>query len=241
MRFMNKHFIFLTISIVIHISFFAFVSMVFTNKTIEKQESSTFSISLISPQIVQEQTKKQEKPLENPLEVPKKNKIVKKEKIIDKQENILKEKIINKKEEVVTQKQEKPSEKSYGMLVEENIEKEVNITKSEVTNESMLVKEDIKIVQTDEEKYLDLHLREIRKLIDENIYYPRSARLRGMEGEVLIGFYIKKDGLVKDIKVINKDNKTLSNAAIKTIERIRFPKPEVEIEIIVPIVYKLKN
>lgn len=235
---MNKHLIFLSLSIIIHITLFALVSMSLTDKKVYKQKSSFFSISLINPQIVQEQVNKQEKSLK-PLDMPKKKQIMNKEKTINKQEYIIEKNIIKKKDEA-PQPIEKDLEKPHGMLVE-NLELNINEINKVVNKENISIQEDAKTEQTDAEKYLDLHLEEIRKLINENTYYPRSARLRGLEGEIIVSFCIKKDGLVKDIKVINKNNETLSNAAMKTIKRIRFPKPEIEIEINVPIVYKLNN
>ena len=94
-----------------------------------------------------------------------------------------------------------------------------------------------------EERYMDEHIREIVRLLSENLYYPRSARKRGVVGEVIVKFCLAKDATVSSIEVISSESKILSRAAKKTIEDLsgEFPKPPEELVLHVPIKYELKR
>lgn len=93
-----------------------------------------------------------------------------------------------------------------------------------------------------EEDYLEEHLQKIVKLLQENLYYPRSARERGVIGEVIIKFMLKDNGEVQSVEIISSKSETLSNAAIKTIENLSgsFPKPTENLLLQLPINYSLK-
>lgn len=93
-----------------------------------------------------------------------------------------------------------------------------------------------------EKDYLNEHLQEIGRLLRENLYYPRSARKRGITGEVTVKFKLLKNGEIEYTKVINSKSKILTKAAIKTIEDLsgEFPKPKEDLVLHVPINYSLK-
>ena len=94
-----------------------------------------------------------------------------------------------------------------------------------------------------EEQYMDEHIQEIVRLLSENLYYPRSARKRGVVGEVIVKFCLATDATVSSIEVISSQSEILSRAAKKTIEDLsgEFPKPPEELVLHVPINYELKR
>jgi protein TonB len=99
-----------------------------------------------------------------------------------------------------------------------------------------------KEVCSKEKVYLDKHLKEIIKLLSENLYYPRSARKRGIEGVIKVHFTLNKDASVENIQVVSSQSDILSRAAIKTIEELskEFPKPQEVLILKVPIEYRLR-
>jgi protein TonB len=94
---------------------------------------------------------------------------------------------------------------------------------------------------TAQKMYVKENLAEIIELLRENLYYPRRARKRGIEGEVIVSFKLSTTAEVSDVKVISSKNDILSRGAIRTIEDLsfKFPKPSEELDLKVPIFYKL--
>lgn len=94
-----------------------------------------------------------------------------------------------------------------------------------------------------EEQYMDEHIQEIVRLLSQNLYYPRSARKRGVVGEVMVKFCLATDSTVSSVEVISSESEILSRAAKKTIEDLsgEFPKPSEELVLHVPINYELKR
>jgi protein TonB len=61
--------------------------------------------------------------------------------------------------------------------------------------------------------------------IDSHKFYPRSARHRGVEGEIQISFYLFKDGSISDLQVTG-GSKLLRKAALQAIQRaLSLPPP----------------
>ena len=87
------------------------------------------------------------------------------------------------------------------------------------------------------------NIAQIVDLLQDNLYYPRRARKKGIIGEVMVKFTLGIDAKVSDIQVLKSNREILSRAAIKTIEDLsgNFPKPDEELSISVPISYKLVN
>jgi protein TonB len=96
--------------------------------------------------------------------------------------------------------------------------------------------------QNSEEVYIDHNLQKIVKLLSDNLYYPRSARRRGIQGVVEVRFTLDENAEVSDVNVIASQSDILSRAAIQTIEDLsgEFPKPQKKLQISVPIEYKLR-
>ena len=94
---------------------------------------------------------------------------------------------------------------------------------------------------SDEEEYLEDNLAKIAKLIKDNLYYPRVARRRGIEGSVTVRFMLLKDATVTQITTISSSSGILTRAAIKTIAELsgKFPKPKKDLMVSVPIQYSL--
>lgn len=95
--------------------------------------------------------------------------------------------------------------------------------------------------RSDEEEYLENNLAKIAKLIKENLYYPRVARRRGIQGSVTVRFKLLKDATVTQITTISSSSGILTRAAIKTIAELsgKFPKPKKDLMLTVPIQYSL--
>jgi len=89
--------------------------------------------------------------------------------------------------------------------------------------------------------YIKNNLNKIVTLIHDNLYYPRKARKRGIEGVVVVRFYLKMDGSVESVKIISSQQNILSRAALKTIKELsgEFPKPIENLTITLPIHYQL--
>lgn len=57
----------------------------------------------------------------------------------------------------------------------------------------------------------------LQKFIANSIIYPRDAANRGIEGTVIVGFVIKKEGYVRDIAVVSTANYILNKEAERVI------------------------
>ena len=90
--------------------------------------------------------------------------------------------------------------------------------------------------------YVQLHIHEITTLIKENLYYPRRARRRGIEGEVNVRFTLQKDASVTNIEILSSQSEILSRSAKKTLENLskKLPKPDEVLTLTVPIKYSLE-
>lgn len=101
-----------------------------------------------------------------------------------------------------------------------------------------------KIVKKEDanKEYLSLHVTKIISLLQENLYYPRRARKRGIEGVVQIRFTLHENGKITNIYVLKSDYEILTNAAKKTIESLdeKLPKPSEILKLTIPIEYRLK-
>lgn len=114
-------------------------------------------------------------------------------------------------------------------------------SQSEPTVEAKSEQEEQKSV---EELYIDENLQKIIQLLQENLYYPRQARKRGIVGEVVVRFYLSAiSSEVSQIEVLSSESEILSRAAIETIENLsgKFPRPNEDLVLSIPITYSLKE
>ncbi|MBU1642781.1 TonB family protein [bacterium] len=94
---------------------------------------------------------------------------------------------------------------------------------------------------TPEETYINENIAAIMALLKKNLYYPRMARKRCIEGEVHVRFELLENGDIENITVIDAVNDILARAAVTTIERLegKFPLPKERLVLNVPIMYVL--
>lgn len=92
-----------------------------------------------------------------------------------------------------------------------------------------------------EDAYVNAHISEIMALLRKNLYYPRMARKRGIQGKVLVRFELLQNGDIQHIEVLESERDILARAAVTTIERLdgKFPLPEERLVLNVPIMYEL--
>ena len=166
----------------------------------------------------------------------------------------LKKKIVKKeppKEIIKHTKIEEPVKNIPKEIKQEKALEDVVLKKKELLPESKkedISKEDCPHICCDtsvskEEVYKSNNLSKIAKLLQENLYYPRRARKRGIEGKVVVRFVLQKDATVSNVEVVSSKSAVLSRGAVKTIENLskKFPKPEEALTLTVPISYYLSD
>lgn len=89
--------------------------------------------------------------------------------------------------------------------------------------------------------YVKAHFAYIKDLIHKHIIYPAQAKQMGWEGKVITSFIVSGEGYAKDVKISKSSGyPVLDENAIKAIINASpFPKPPVEAQIIIPILYRL--
>ncbi|MDF1882913.1 energy transducer TonB [Sulfurimonas sp. SAG-AH-194-C21] len=94
---------------------------------------------------------------------------------------------------------------------------------------------------TPQQEYIDENIKKIIALLQENLHYPRRARKRGIQGEVLVRFTLSLNAQISNIEVLSSYSEVLSRGAIQTIKNInkKLPKPKQNITFNVPISYTL--
>ena len=153
---------------------------------------------------------------------------------LTKKVEIIKEEPPIKKEETQETKEREETKEIYTEVLVQAKSTAVAVKKS--PHESTPPKE----IQ-EEERYIFEHTAVIRKLLVENLYYPRSARERKIVGSVVIEFKLQSDAQTTSIRIVESSHEILSKAAIKTIENLssKFPRPKKDITLRVPIDYYL--
>ena len=66
---------------------------------------------------------------------------------------------------------------------------------------------------------------EFRKWITSNLRYPQAARDQKIQGKVVVGFIIGKDGTVSELKVVHKADPLLDAEALRVLKRMPKWKP----------------
>jgi protein TonB len=84
-------------------------------------------------------------------------------------------------------------------------------------------------IEQQRKKYLAEHFVYIRDIIEKNLTYPPLAKRKGWAGKVIVFFNVRKDGRVKDIRIIKSSGHTiLDEKIIETIRKVQpFPNPPV--------------
>ena len=202
------------------IFYFILNNEIIIKKTEEAKLISLNHIELV-PEIkqevvkIEEQKKEIEKIVEKSVEIPK---------------PIIQKKIEKLKEENVEKQEFKPI-KEVEKVVDNTVVEKTKTEEKQV---------EVKPIIDDKKDYLDKHLAQIRELINKNVKYPSKAKKLSIEGIVIVKFKILEDGTVQNIEIIQGD-KFLQTSTIEAIEEAskNFPKTNQNIEIQVPIEYKL--
>jgi protein TonB len=89
--------------------------------------------------------------------------------------------------------------------------------------------------------YLKANFAYIRDMIQKRITYPDNARRMGWTGKVKVSFVVSSNGQVRDITILQSSgHDVLDSNVIEAVKNASpFPKPIVEAQIIIPIIYKL--
>jgi protein TonB len=92
------------------------------------------------------------------------------------------------------------------------------------------------------DRYLARHYAYIRDAIQVGIAYPAMARKMGWEGKVVVAFFVRSDGSVRDIRVVQGSGyPALDRGAVDAVRKASpFPRPPAEAEIVTPVVYRLE-
>ena len=177
----------------------------FSDKDIVKP--NVMSVSMIT----QTQKKVQKK-------IEKKKELVKK--LVAKK--IVKQKPLPKPKKILPKKkpiQKEPEEAKEEKVVEEKIVQSKPVVQETQKVQQQVVAKDQSKPNLDEIKAKqNIFFTKLRNKINENKRYPRSARRRGIEGNVEVKFYVQRDGGVKNIKFIS-GKKIFKNSALKAIEK----------------------
>jgi len=138
-----------------------------------------------------------------------------------------------KSQQIVQAEQEQiqPLQAQQPQVQPENMQHQIRIQETPQVQEASL-----------SQVYIQEHLEQLVKLLQENLYYPKSARQRGIEGAVVVKFILQQDATVSHIEVVSSKSGILSQAAITTIENLsgKFPKSDEKLTLEVPIHYNLQ-
>jgi protein TonB len=221
---MIRHSSSLLVSIIIHLVLF-FTLVFFNNNYVKKKVTICEQKTSIKLNNYVYSKKQVIKPKVIKKEVKKNTNIVKKKKVLKTKHKP----IAKQKPKVENPKKIIPVISDVTKVIEEEIIKEVKEEK--ITSKENVAK-----------KYIQDNISKIAKLLQENLYYPRRARKKGITGEVIVKFTLELDSSVNNIKIITSNKEILSRAAIKTIQDLsgEFPSPKEQLTIQVPINYSLK-
>lgn len=87
----------------------------------------------------------------------------------------------------------------------------------------------------------------MKEFITERVEYPQEAREKEIEGTVIVGFVVEKDGRLTDIEVLKKVHPSLNQEAVEVVERMPKWEPgrqkgrNVRVHMKVPVRFELEN
>jgi len=215
-------------SIFIHIAIFIalFFSYQQLKPEVKKQKVETLlcvKLSVMQDKVVRPISPKIKTHKVKPVEVKYVQKSVKK--------RVVKKQIIIKKNVLVSESivKKTPSKKEEEVIPKKTKEISTKVVKV------------IKAKVAPEKEYIDENIAKIIALLKENLYYPRRARKRGIQGEVLVHFTLSSKAEISNIEVLSSSSEVLSRGAIQTISNVNniLPKPKQEITFNIPISYML--
>lgn len=202
-------------SLVTHLALIAIILNIYNNKiSIKTDNNKVMSINLSNVQSPNPPSSHKQKQ-EPKKKKPKKKKIVKNEAL-----------------KAVEQLQEETPEDSPQEIIQEEIGKSKEEIEEQIPESGggmQTLSEDNKLFAM------------IKEAIDKNNRYPKMAKRRNIQGDVLVEFVLLTNGKIKDIKAINDSNRILEKGAIEAIERSykEFPRMLHNTKIRITISYNL--
>ena len=173
--------------------------------------------------------------------------------------NEVKPEVPLKSEPIVEKKPEKKVQKEFVKAnpIQKSI-KEPSTTPSPTTSESFTeqtvdipssaqVQEKASVPSSHQsDDLLSSYLAKVRHKIQESLHYPSMAKKMGLEGEAVVQFLIHANGMVdaSSIKISKSSGKVVldRNAIEAVLEALPFDLPPKEdLEIVIPVVFKLKS
>jgi protein TonB len=135
--------------------------------------------------------------------IPKKEKIVKKK---PKPKKVLPKKKPPKKKakKVEPVKEEKPVEKPQEVVEEKVVQKATSTDRNKITQDEIEAKK-------------NLFYSRIKERINRNKIYPKTARRRGIQGEVTVTFFINNSGELIDVRILD-GKKVFKKSALSAIK-----------------------
>ena len=97
------------------------------------------------------------------------------------------------------------------------------------------------VITSEKTRYFKMHFSYIKDIIHRQIIYPATAKKMGWEGKVIVSFIISSEGNTRNIMISKSSgHEILDENAVKAVKRASpFPKPPVEAQIIIPVLYQL--
>ncbi len=194
----NSLWIAITVSILLHLAFFRFVSF---EREPDKQQTERYEVKLLYY-----------KPLPEEAIKPKPKKVKKKKEVVEKQvqkrieERPEEEKIVEQTE--VMKEEEKRFEEELA-LASDNLE-EVKEETSEIQGQEERASFDISPI-----------LEGLRRRINEKKIYPYVARKKGLQGVVFIILRLDESGNPIEVRVTQSSgHRVLDNAALSLVEKV---------------------
>jgi len=195
-----------------------------------------------TPVLKKERPPKKRKPLKKVVKKKVPKKVVHKQVPLKKAAPIKEEKVVEKVVEP------EPVEEVVEEIIEEPVEapKAVVVTPTEEAVLTPAAQEKVEAPptpeSTPEERYIKEHISKIMALLRKNLYYPRMARKRHIQGKVMVSFELMPNGDIRNITIEEAKREILGRAAVTTIERLegKFPLPSESLILHVPIMYQLK-
>ena len=85
----------------------------------------------------------------------------------------------------------------------------------------------------------------LMKYLQENTHYPTIAAENGVQGRVVVGFVVEKDGSITDVRVIKSQDPALDHEAVRVVKSMprwtpgKIDGAAVRVEYQVPVVFRL--
>lgn len=90
-------------------------------------------------------------------------------------------------------------------------------------------------------------LQDLKDYLAENINYPKEARMKGVQGRVLVSFVVERDGSISNVKAMQGIGSGCDEEAVRVIESMPKWKPGkqsgklVRVSCVLPVVFELTD